>query len=181
MIRKSVYTATAVALLALGSVSCSSEDEPAKPKEAASPSVKEVSPAADTMTRKQGADQYVKLVAPFNEELDKCLPVLNPVLESGSAMMGEVSKVRKSCSGVGSANRTFAEELTKAKWPAEAEEAVGQLVDELHADQLAWDEIGKAKSLTDLLEPEYPLTEDGPAAGLVRAHLGLPPVEEIEE
>ena len=169
--------ALVVGLVALG-VGCSSE-EPA-PGPTQTPTITApASPAA--LSREDAGQKYLGLVEPFNTQLDKCLPVLNPVLESGSAMMGEVSKVRKSCSGVAEANRTFAVELGKVSWPSEAGESVGQLIDELHADQMAWEGIGKAKSLSDLLEPEYPLTEDGPAAGLVRAHLGLPPVEDIEE
>lgn len=169
--------ALVVGLVALGA-GCSSE-EPA-PEPSSSPSVSApVSPAA--LSREDAGQKYLKLVKPLNEQYDKCLPVLNPILESGSAMMGEVSKVREACSGVAEANRTFAVELGKVSWPSEARESVGQLIDELHADQLAWEGVGKAKTLSDLLEPEYPLTEDGDAAGLVRAHLGLPPVEDIEE
>lgn len=181
MNRKSVYTATAVVLLALGSASCSSEDEPAKPKVTASPSVKEVSPAADTPTRKEGATQYLKLVAPFNEALEKCTKVMNPLMDSQASSPDDFPKLRAACKGMPEANRTFADDLSKSKWPAEAEEAIGQLVDEVRADQLAWQEVSEVKTHEDLFSPDHPLSEDGPAAGLVRAHLGLPPVEEIEE
>jgi hypothetical protein len=120
-------------------------------------------------------------VEPFNRELDRCLPVLNPILESGSASSDAVPKVRTACSGVADANRQFAVSLGQVSWPSEARESVNQLVDELHADQLAWEGVGKAKTVSDLVDPKYPLTEDGGGADLVRAHLGLPPVEEVEE
>lgn len=181
MNRKSVYTATAVVLLALGAVSCSSEDEPAKPKVTASPSVKEVSPAADTPSRDQGASQYLKLVAPFNEALEKCSKVLNPLLDSEESTSSDFPKVRAACKDMPEVNRKFADELSKAKWPAEAAEAVSALVDEVRADQLAWQEVSEVRTHEDLFNPDHPLSEDGPAAGLVRAHLGLPPVEDIEE
>ncbi|AWN05270.1 hypothetical protein SEA_IBANTIK_46 [Streptomyces phage Ibantik] len=190
MYRKSVYTATAVVLLALGSVSCSS-DEPAKPKVTASPSVKEVSPAADTPsgssqkstapTREQGAAQYLKLVAPYNEAFEKCAKVMNPLLNSQASSPDDFPKVRAACKDIPEANRTFADDLSKAKWPAEAAEAVSALVDEVRTDQLAWQEVSEVKTHGDLFNPDHPLSEDGPAAGLVRAHLGLPPVEDLEE
>lgn len=169
--------ALVVGLVALGA-GCSSEQS--DPKPSSSPSVSaSVSPAV--VTREQGAEQYLKLVEPFNKALEKCSAVLNPLLESEESTSSDFPKVREACKGMPEANRAFADELSKDKWPAEAEEAVGQLVDEVRADQLAWQEVSEVKTHEDLFNPDHPLSEDGPAAGLVRAHLGLPPVEEIEE
>lgn len=137
--------------------------------------------AGEKPTRKEGAAKYLKIVAPFNDELDKCLPLLNPLLESGESSSSDLPKIRKACAGVPEANRTFAEALTKNTWPAEAQSSVNQLVDELRADQLGWQGIAKARTHQDLFDPKYPLTEDGTGASMVRAHLGLPAVEEVEE
>lgn len=177
--RKSIYTLAVIVSVGVSSVACSS-DEPAKPEPTKS-AVQSASPTTDTVTRKQGADQYLKLVAPFNEELDKCVPTYNRLLDATRITSSDFSKLREVCKGIPEANRTFADELTKAKWPEEAQESVNQLVDEVRADQLAWQEVSEIETHDDLFDPEYPLTEDGPAAGLVRAHLGLPPAEELEE
>lgn len=177
--RKSIYTLTVIVSVGVTAVACSS-DEPAKPEPATS-STAEVRPTADTVTREEGADQYLKLVAPFNEELDKCVPAYNRLLDASRITSSDFSKLREDCKDIPEANRTFADELTKAKWPEEAQESVAQLVDEVRADQLAWQEVSEVQTHDDLFDPKYPLTEDGPAAGLVRAHLGLPPVEELEE
>jgi hypothetical protein len=169
--------ALVVGLVALGA-GCSSEQS--DPKPSSSPSVSaSVSPAA--VTREQGAEQYLKLVEPFNEALEKCTKVMNPLLESGETTSSDFPKVREACKGMPEANRKFSEGLSQAKWPEEAEGSIKDLVDEVQADQLAWKGVSEVRTHEDLLDPKYPLTEDGPAAGLVRAHLGLPPVEDIEE
>ncbi|MGC9439278.1 hypothetical protein [Streptomyces sp. WG5] len=179
MSRKSVYAVAGVVSLAVTLVACSS-DEPAEPKTTASPT-QAVSPSADKVSREEGATQYMKLVAPFNEALEKCSKVLNPLLDSGESSPSDFPSLREACKGMPEANRSFADGLSKAKWPEEAQESVKLLVDEVQADQLAWQGVSEARSHEDVFDPKYPLTEDGVAAGLVRAHLGLPPVEEIEE
>jgi hypothetical protein len=171
----SVFIAAVVGVTAVG---CSSDPVPkTEPKPAPTATVDSVS---GEPTRKEGAAKYLKIVAPFNDELDKCLPVLNPLLESGESSSSDLPKIRKACAGVAEANRKFAEALTKTAWPTEAQSSISQLVDELHADQLAWQGIAKVRNHQDLFDPKYPLTEDGTAADMVRAHLGLPAVEKVE-
>lgn len=176
-----MYVLATVISLGLTSVACTS-DEPAKtePTKSEAPA-QSANTTADEPTRKQGADQYLKLVEPFNKELDKCVPTYNRLLDASRITSSDFSELRSGCKGLPEANRKFADELAKAKWPAEAQESVNQLVDEVRADQLAWQEVSEVRTHEDLFNPKHPLSEDGPAAGLVRAHLGLPPVEEIEE
>lgn len=147
-------------------VGCS-EDKPAKQE-----------PSSVGVTRSQGAAIYTKLVAPYNRELEKCNKVLNPLLDAEEASSKDLSHLRSACGEMPEVNRTFADGLSNSKWPAEAAESIGQLVDEVRADQLPWKGVAAAQSPDDLYNPKYPLTENGPAAGLVRAHLGLPAVEE---
>src|SRR5690606_31171843 len=97
--------------------------------------------------------------------------VLNPILESGESTSSDFPKLREACKDMPEANRTFADELSKAKWPAEAQNAINQLVDEVRADQLAWQEVSEVRTHEGLIDPEYPLSGDGEAASLVRAHL----------
>ncbi|MFE8916856.1 hypothetical protein [Streptomyces globisporus] len=175
---KTVRISIIAALLAAGSVACSSEP-PAEPAPAPTSS----SPTADAVngepTREEGAKQYQKIVAPLNKEFDKCLPVYNPLIESGESNSSHLSKLRTACAGVPEANRKFGDDLAKSAWPAEAQEAIDQLVDEVRADQLGWQEISDVRTHEDLFNPKYPLAEDdGSAADLVRARLGLPSVEE---
>lgn len=177
MIRKSIYTVAVVVSLGLTSSACSS-DEPAKP---APSKAAPVSPVAEEVTREQGAEKYLSLVKPFNEALGKCTEVMNPLMDSQASSPEDFPKLQAACKSMPEANRKFADELAKAKWPAEAQESISLLVDEVRVDQLAWQEVSEAKTHEDLFNPDHPLSEDGPAAGLVRAHLGLPPVEEIEE
>ncbi|MEU9258999.1 hypothetical protein AB0D68_10995 [Streptomyces sp. NPDC048212] len=170
------------ALLAAGSVACSSEPS-AEPAPSVSPSSS--SPAAEAangeLTRKQGAAKYLEIVEPFNKALEKCVPSYNPLLEAGESSPSDFPKIRSACSEMPEANRKFAEELTKVSWPAEAKDSIGQLVDEVRAEQLPWQGMSEVREHSDLFDPEYPLHDDGPAAGMVRAHLGLPANEEIEE
>lgn len=173
--RKSIYILSVIVSVGVGSVACSS-DEPAKP-EPTKTAVQTVSPEADTVTREQGADQYLKLVAPFNEALGSCVEVMNPLLEAGATSPSDFPELRKACKDIPEANRTFANELEKATWPAEAQKSISQMVDELRADQLAWQEVSEVRTHEDLFDPKYPLTEDSGTADLVRARLGLPPVE----
>lgn len=153
---------------------CSSEHHH-KPAPAPSPTTKA---SSGKLTRDQGAKRYIELVTPYNKALDACTTVLDPVTESEQANSSDLSKIRKACAGIPAANREFADSLTKVSWPAEAQGSVDELVDEVRADQLAWQEISKADSPDDLFSPKYPLTEDGPGADLVRAHLGLPSTKE---
>lgn len=182
MYSKSVRSVFVAALLAAGSVACSSEPS-AEPAPSVSPSSS--SPAAEAangeLTRKQGAAKYLEIVEPFNKALNKCVPSYNPLLEAGESSPSDFPKIRAACSGMPGANRKFAEDLTKTTWPSEAQESVSQLVDEVRADQLAWQGMSEVRTHSDLFEPEYPLHDDGPAAGMVRAHLGLPANEEIKE
>ncbi|MEU0159005.1 hypothetical protein ABZ154_09220 [Streptomyces sp. NPDC006261] len=124
---------------------------------------------------------YLKLVSPFNEAFEKCLKVYNPLMEAGATSPSDFPKVRSACADIPGENRKFSEGLVKGKWPTEAQSSVSQLADEVRADQLAWQEIAKARVHDDLFDPKYPLTEDTETAGLVRAHLGLPAAEDIEE
>ncbi|WP_371666005.1 hypothetical protein OG306_33295 [Streptomyces sp. NBC_01241] len=166
------------ALLAVGTVACSSEPSPSVP----APSSSSAAEAANgEPTRKEGAAKYLEIVAPSNAELDKCLPVLNPLRTSGESKSRDFPKLRKACAGVPAANRKFADDLSRASWPAEAQKSVDQLVDELRAAQLAWEGVAKANNHDDLFDPKYPLPDDGTAAAMVRAHLGLPAVEDVEE
>ncbi|MEU0912156.1 hypothetical protein [Streptomyces althioticus] len=175
MNRKAVHAAIAVVLLGLASVACSSS-EPAKTEPSPSPTV---NTSSDKVTREQGATQYLKLVAPFNEALGSCVSEMNPLLEAGSTTPSDFPKLREACKDIPEANRTFANELEKATWPAEAQESISQMVDELRADQLAWQEVSEVRTHEELFDPKYPLKEDSGTADLVRARLGLPPVEEI--
>lgn len=172
MLRKSIYSAVVVVCLVGASSACSS-DEPAKPEPTAT-----VQPAAGEPTREEGAAKYLEIVAPSNAALEKCLPVLNPLRTSGESTPGDFPKLREACEGVPSANRKFADELTKASWPAEAQKSVNQLVDELRASQLGWEGVATAANHEDLFDPKYPLPDDGGGASKLRAHLGLPDVEE---
>lgn len=182
-----------VALVAaVGLTACSSGDEPV---ESAPSSSSSSSPASDAkasatpsesgepkaLTRKEGAAKYLEIVKPFNDEMDRCyFKLVYPVLESMSSGPDDYPKIRKDCAEMGDANRKFAKDLEAVKWPAEAQESINMLVDQTRADQLAWDEMARVRTHDDLFNPKFPLQEDGGAAGLVRAHLGLPPVEEVD-
>lgn len=179
MNRKVINSVSAAVLLGIASVACSS-DEPAKSEPSKTPT-SAASTSSGEMTRKEGADQYLKLVAPFNEALGSCVGVMNPLLEAGATSPSDFPKLREACKDIPEANRTFANELEKATWPAEAQASISQMVDELRADQLAWQEVSEVRTHEDLFDPKYPLTEDSGTADLVRARLGLPPVEDIEE
>jgi hypothetical protein len=173
-------SALVIGLVVLG-VGCSSEEQPAPTNSSKSVSSPTTQASPTALTREQGAEKYLELVEPYNEGLDKCLPVVNPILDEGIVKSGDFSKIRKACKDMPSVNRQFADEVGKVPWPAEAQESISLLIDETRADQLAWQELSEVETEDDLFDPKYPLTQDGEAAGLVRAHLGLPPVEEIEE
>ncbi|WP_157875607.1 MULTISPECIES: hypothetical protein [unclassified Streptomyces] len=175
---KTVRISSIAALLVASLVACSSE-----PAAEPAPEAPSSSPTADAVngepTREEGAKKYKEIVASLNKELDRCLPVFNPLVESGESSSSDLSKLRTACAGVPKANRKFGDDLTKATWPAEAQEAIDQLVDEVRADQLGWQEVSEVRTHDDLFNPKYPLAEDdGSAADLVRARLGLPSVEE---
>src|SRR5690606_42151250 len=114
-------------------------------------------------SREQGAAQYERLVEPFNDELEKCSSVLNPILESGESTSSDFPKLREACKDMPEANRTVPDELPKAKWPADAQNASNQLVDEVRADQSAWQEASSVRTHVGLIEAEAPLSGDGGA------------------
>ncbi|MEU0098302.1 hypothetical protein [Streptomyces sp. NPDC006267] len=173
------FASLTATLLALAASGCSA-DTTAQGKPAAAPTVTAATADVTDPTRKQGAAKYLEIVGPHNKALDKCLPVLNPLLESGESSPSDFGKLRAVCADVPETNRQFADSLSKITWPAEARGAATQLADELRADQLAWQGVAEVRTPDDLFNPKYPLTENGPGADLMRAHLGLPTVEEEE-
>jgi hypothetical protein len=145
-----------------------------------SPSAVASSAAEDkALTRKGGAKKYEEIVKVYNDSLDKCMKVAGPVYDAMASSPDDFPKIRKACAGMGKDNRQFAADLEAVKWPAEAQTDVGKLIDEIRADQLAWDDLGKVSSHDDLFDPKHPFQDDGTAADLVRAHLGLPPAGEL--
>jgi len=174
------FAALAAGLLVLTASGCST-DRAAPPAPAAAPTAKATTVDSTELTREQGAAKYLEIVKPNNDALDKCMPVLNRVWDSGEAPLADLRKIRTACADIATTNRQFADDLASTTWPAEARDAAAQLVDELRADQLAWQEIAEARTEDDILNPTYPLTEDGDGAELIRAHLGLPAREDIEE
>ncbi|MFI8186996.1 hypothetical protein ACIF70_41965 [Actinacidiphila glaucinigra] len=177
--------AAALVLAAVGSMSACSGDGAAKPvatspKPVSSAPSAVASPVADRLlTREEGAKKYLELVKPYNDELDKCMKVARPLWDKLSSTPDDFPKVRSACAGMGKVNRKFADDLGKVKWPAEAQADINTLIDENRADQLGWDELAKVRNHEDFFDPKHPLSEDGVAAPLVRAHLGLPPVEDV--
>ncbi|MEU0952816.1 hypothetical protein ABZ353_10805 [Streptomyces niveus] len=163
--------------LTIASVGCSSE-EPAESK----PQTTATAEAAVTEpTRKQGADQYEEIVKQFNEALEKCVPSYSSILESGESTPSDFPKIRAACSDMPGANRQFAEDLTSSSWPSEAQKSVDLLADEVRAEQLAWQELSEVRGHEGLFDPKHGFNEETTTADMVRAHLGLPAVEEIEE
>jgi hypothetical protein len=183
--RRAVAAVPAVALIGV-LTACSSGAE-GQPR--AAPSTKPISnspsavasSAADNkaLTREGGAKKYEEIVKVYNDVLDKCWNVVGPIYDAQASSPGDFPKIRKACVDMGKANRRFADDLGAVKWPAEAQADVGRLIDEIRADQLAWDDLAKVRSHDDLFDPEHPFQEQGDAADLVRAHLGLPPAEEL--
>lgn len=174
----STLVVLAVGLLALTSSGCST-DHAVPPPPAAAPTATAAAADSVELTRQQGAAKYLEIVKPHNDALDKCMPALNVAWDSGAATLSDLRKIRTACAEIATTNRQFADDLTSITWPAEARDAAAQLVDEIRADQLAWQEIADARTENDIIDPTYPLTEDGDGAELIRAHLGLPAVEDI--
>ncbi|MFJ1700464.1 hypothetical protein ACIOHC_36335 [Streptomyces sp. NPDC088252] len=134
---------------------------------------------AKSLTRKEGGQKYLELVKPYNDALDKCMGLVGPIMESMASSPDDFPKIRKACAAMPDATRQFAAGLEAQKWPAEARKDIARLVDENRADQLAWEGLAKVRVHDDLFNPKYPFNEDGDAAALVRAHLGLPPREDV--
>jgi hypothetical protein len=170
------FATLAVGALALTATACSPSPT-AQP--APKPTVTATAASADDLTRKQGAAKYLEIVAVHNEGLDKCIPVHSALLDSGASSPSDLRKLRAACGDMPKTNRQFADDLAKTTWPAEAQAAAVQLVDELRADQLAWQEIAEARTGDDVFDPTHPLAEDGDGAALLRAHLGLPAPDDI--
>ncbi|MGH3585479.1 MAG: hypothetical protein ACRDQ0_04060 [Pseudonocardia sp.] len=178
---RGVFAAVVAGALALTASACSTGHTATPP--AASPTASVTAAAVDSaeLTREQGAEKYLEIIGALNDSMDKCMPVLNGVLDDGDSSLSALRKIRTACADMPKTNRQFADDLSSITWPAEARDGVGQLVDELRADQLAWQEIADARTEDDIFDPTYPLTEDGNGADLVRAHLGLPGREDVEE
>lgn len=177
-----LLVAAVAGVLAITASACSA-DRGDPPHAAAAPEAGVTAAAVDSaeLTREEAAARYLEIVAASNSAMDKCMPVLNRIWDANEASLADLRKVRAACEDMPKANRQFADDLTSTTWPAEARNAAGQLADELRADQLAWQEIADASTEDDILDPTYPLTEDGPGADLIRAHLGLPAREDIAE
>ncbi|WP_371602308.1 hypothetical protein OG345_05310 [Streptomyces sp. NBC_01220] len=173
-----MLAALVASVLAVTATACST-DGATPPPPAAAPTAAATAVDSAELTREEGAAKYLDIVKPHNDALDKCMPVLNDVWDSDEAPLADLRKIRSACVDIATTNRQFADDLASITWPIEARDAATQLVDELRADQLAWQEIADARTEDDILDPTYPLTEDGDGAELIRAHLGLPAVEDI--
>ncbi|MEV6119217.1 hypothetical protein AB0M23_01585 [Streptomyces sp. NPDC052077] len=162
-------------LMVTGLAACSSEKaaEPAPSRSTAE--------APKALTREQGAEKYTEIVSPYNRALGKCMAKYNPVWDSQLVSSADLPEIRSACREMPEANREFVARLEETPWPPEVRKAVGQLVDELQADQLAWDGLADVQGPMDVFQPKYPLHEDGPAADLVRAHLGLPGIAALDQ
>lgn len=172
--------AALIAGLLLTASGCST-DHAAPPPPAAAPTATAAAADSAERTREQGAAKYLEIVTPINAGMDKCLPVLNPVLDSEEASPSDLREIRAACADMPKVNRQFAEDLASNAWPAEAREAIGQLIDETRFDQLAWQDAATARTTDELFDPSHPFSEDDTAADLVRAHLGLPASEDVKE
>jgi hypothetical protein len=182
--RCAVVAVSAAALLGtLTACGGGAKDDSVNPEKAVSSPPSSVAPSTagnKLLTREEGARKYEEIVKPFNATaFDKCWKVVGPIYDASESSPDDFPKIRKACGDVGKANRRFANDLEALKWPAEAQASVDKLVDEIRADQMAWDELAKVRQHDDLFNPEHPFQqEEGTGADLVRAHLGLPPREE---
>ncbi|MFJ6010193.1 hypothetical protein ACIQHZ_31400 [Streptomyces halstedii] len=105
----------------------------------------------------------------------------NKVWDAEKASSSDLRQVRSACKEMPAANRQFADGLASSSWPSEAQESISLLVDEVRGDQLAWKELSEVSSEGKFFNPMNPLKEDTKTPDLVRAHLGLPAAEDIEE
>lgn len=133
------------------------------------------------MSRKEAGAHYLQIVEPINQAQDRCVEASSPIFEGSWIPSGEeamLARIREACQDTVDANLKFIEELQAARWPAEAQSAIDDLLVLTYALQLPFTRFAEAQTVDDAYKADETFPEVGEEANLVRARLGLPEVGE---
>jgi hypothetical protein len=167
-----IVTALAAAILA----GCGAATRSEPPADSVTPAASAAQPRGKTpMSRAEAGKYYLASVKQYNVILQQC----SVIDEKGELYEPEVQRALAACRKLPGAIQatTHALQHPPAPWPAEARESIQDLVDSNQAFYYCTKQLRHAKTVDDYWRgPACPDNSDDRSADIVRAHLGLPPV-----